>query len=78
MPRVWDVPVQDSTRVRDVRVAAEEAAALAGLDERRTSDVALVATELATNLLKHAQAGEVLVDVVDPPALREGRAGRAV
>ncbi|WP_309058483.1 ATP-binding protein/SpoIIE family protein phosphatase [Streptomyces sp.] len=78
MPRVWDVPVQDSTRVRDVRVAAEGAAALAGLDERRTAVVSLVATELATNLLKHAQAGEVLVDVVDPPALREGRAGRAV
>ena len=26
MPRVWDVPVHDSTRVRDARVAAEEAA----------------------------------------------------
>ncbi|CAL9647292.1 ATP-binding SpoIIE family protein phosphatase [Streptomyces sp. Tu 3180] len=78
MPRVWDVPVQDSTRVRDVRVAAEEAAALAGLDERRTAAVSLVATELATNLLKHARDGEVLVDVVDPPVLREGRTGRAV
>ncbi|CAL9360579.1 hypothetical protein SUDANB176_00666 [Streptomyces sp. enrichment culture] len=78
MPRVWDVPVQDSTRVRDVRVAAEEAAALAGLDERRTAAVSLVATELATNLLKHAQAGEVLVDVVDPPVPREGRAVRVV
>ncbi|MER6406587.1 ATP-binding SpoIIE family protein phosphatase [Streptomyces viridosporus] len=78
MPRVWDVPVQDSTRVRDVRVAAEEAAALAGLDERRTAAVSLVATELATNLLKHAQAGEVLIDVVDPPALREGRTERVV
>ncbi|MET7295750.1 ATP-binding SpoIIE family protein phosphatase [Streptomyces griseoloalbus] len=78
MPRVWDVPVQDSTRVRDVRVAAEDAAALAGLDERRLAAVSLVATELATNLLKHAQAGQVLVDVVDPPAAREGRPGRAV
>lgn len=78
MPRLWDVPVQDPTRVRDVRVAAEEAAALAGLDEQRTATVSLVATELATNLLKHAQAGQVLVDVVDPPAPREGRPGRAV
>ncbi|MCT9143708.1 anti-sigma regulatory factor, partial [Streptomyces violarus] len=74
MPRVWDVPVRDSTRVRDARVAAEDAAALAGLDERRTAAAALVATELATNLLKHAEGGQVLIDVVAPPVLREGRA----
>ncbi|MCP3768189.1 ATP-binding SpoIIE family protein phosphatase [Streptomyces sp. MAR25Y5] len=78
MPRVWDVPVRDSTRVRDVRVAAEEAAVLAGLDERGTSAVSLVATELATNLLKHARDGEVLVDVVEPAVLREGGQARVV
>ncbi|MFC8367778.1 SpoIIE family protein phosphatase [Streptomyces sp. NPDC057238] len=78
MPRVRYVPVQDSTRVRDVRVAAEEAAAAAGLDEQRTAAAALVATELATNLLKHAQAGEVVVDVVDPPVPGEGRPGQVV
>ncbi|MDQ0753708.1 anti-sigma regulatory factor (Ser/Thr protein kinase) [Streptomyces africanus] len=74
MPRVWDVPVRDSTRVRDARVAAESAAALAGLDERRTAAAALVATELATNLLKHAEGGQVLIEVVAPPAPREGGA----
>ncbi|MFC9686001.1 SpoIIE family protein phosphatase [Streptomyces sp. NPDC056948] len=73
MPRLWDVPVRDSTRVRDARVAAEDAAVLAGLDERRTAAAALVATELATNLLKHAEGGQVLIDVVAPPVLREGR-----
>lgn len=78
MPRVWDVPVLDSTRVRDARVAAEGAAALAGLDERRTAAAALVATELATNLLKHAQGGQVLIDVVPPPVPREGREGSRV
>lgn len=79
MPRVWDVPVRDSTRVHDARVAAEGAAALAGLDERRTAAAALVATELATNLLKHAEGGQVLIDIVAPPVLREGREGsRAV
>ncbi|MBB6420233.1 anti-sigma regulatory factor (Ser/Thr protein kinase) [Streptomyces sp. AK010] len=79
MPRVWDVPVRDSTRVRDARVAAEHAAALAGLDERRTAAAALVATELATNLLKHAEGGRVLIDVVTPPVPWEGREGsRAV
>ncbi|GAA2293160.1 hypothetical protein GCM10010234_38160 [Streptomyces hawaiiensis] len=78
MPRVWDVPVRDSTRVRDARVAAEGAAALAGLDERRTAAAALVATELATNLLKHAEGGQVLVEVVAPPVLREGAWGSRV
>ncbi|MDN0198985.1 ATP-binding SpoIIE family protein phosphatase [Streptomyces sp. S.PNR 29] len=79
MPRVWDVPVHDSTRVRDARVAAEHAAALAGLDEKRTAAAALVATELATNLLKHAGGGQVLIDVVAPPVLTQCRDGaRAV
>ncbi|GAA4308673.1 hypothetical protein GCM10023086_27560 [Streptomyces venetus] len=75
MPRLWDVPVRDSTRVRETRVAAEGAAALAGLDERRTAAAALVATELATNLLKHGEGGQVLIDVVDPPVLRRVGAG---
>lgn len=76
MPRVWDVPVHDSTRVRDARVAAEHAAAVAGLDEQRTSAAALVATELATNLLKHAGGGRVVVDVVAPPVLAADREPR--
>ncbi|MFG3550498.1 ATP-binding SpoIIE family protein phosphatase [Streptomyces sp. NPDC047725] len=73
MPRVWEVPVHDSTRVRDARVAAEHAATRAGLDEQCTASAALVATELATNLLKHAGGGLVLIDVVSPPVLTAGR-----
>ncbi|MFF7356725.1 SpoIIE family protein phosphatase [Streptomyces filipinensis] len=65
MTRVWDVPVHDSTRVRDVRVAAEEASLLAGLDPHRTAVAALVATELATNLLKHANGGRMVIGLVD-------------
>jgi anti-sigma regulatory factor (Ser/Thr protein kinase) len=65
MSRVWEVPVRDSTRVRDARVAAEAAAVRAGLDEDRAAEAALVATELATNLLKHADGGLILLDVVD-------------
>jgi anti-sigma regulatory factor (Ser/Thr protein kinase) len=72
MTRVWDVPVHDSTRVRDARVAAQGAAALAGLDEPRTAAAALVATELATNLLKHAGGGQLLVEAVAPPAGHPG------
>ncbi|MFK8906576.1 SpoIIE family protein phosphatase [Streptomyces sp. YS-3] len=65
MSRVWDIPVQDSTRVRDVRVAAEAACAHAGLAPRRTEAAALVATELATNLLKHAGGGRITINLVD-------------
>ena len=68
MSRVWDVPVHDSTRVRDARVAAEHAADLAGLDPARSAAAALVATELATNLVKHTRGGQLLVEPVPAPA----------
>lgn len=66
MPRVWEVPVHDSTRVRDVRVAAAAAARHADLAEDRVAAAELVATELATNLLKHAGGGWILLDLVGP------------
>ncbi|MFJ8630767.1 SpoIIE family protein phosphatase [Streptomyces sp. NPDC093568] len=76
MPRVWEVPVHDSTRVRDVRVAAREAADHARLPESRVAAAELVATELATNLLKHAGGGRILLDLVGPavPAYADERA----
>lgn len=67
MSRVWDVPVHDTTRVRDVRVAAEDACAVAGLNGDRAAAAALVATELATNLLKHAGGGRVVINLVQGP-----------
>ncbi|MET9827898.1 ATP-binding SpoIIE family protein phosphatase [Streptomyces sp. NPDC006385] len=67
MPRVWEVPVHDSTRLRDVRVAAADAAHHAGLAGDRVAAAELVATELATNLLKHAGGGRILLDLVGPP-----------
>ncbi len=64
MSRVWDIPVHDSTRIRDVRVATESASARAGLGPHRTAVAALVATELATNLLKHAGGGRIVINLV--------------
>ncbi|WP_234357662.1 ATP-binding protein, partial [Streptomyces puniciscabiei] len=66
MSRVWDIPVQDSTRVRDVRVAAEAACARTGLDADSTAGAALVATELATNLVKHASGGRIVINLTGP------------
>ncbi|HSR97785.1 MAG TPA: SpoIIE family protein phosphatase [Kofleriaceae bacterium] len=42
-------------------------AATSGLDESRTSDAALIATELATNVLKHAGGGGALLGCVAAP-----------
>ncbi|MFF7969903.1 SpoIIE family protein phosphatase [Streptomyces sp. NPDC007905] len=78
MSRVWEVPVHDSTRVRDVRVAAKEASAHAGLGLDRTAIAELVATELATNLLKHAGGGRIVLNLVDCPATDVPSGGRSV
>ncbi|MFF3615143.1 SpoIIE family protein phosphatase [Streptomyces sp. NPDC002580] len=72
MTRVWDIPVHDSTRVRDVRVAAEDAADHTGLGRDRRALAALVATELATNLLKHGGGGQILIDTVDADLAEPG------
>jgi len=42
-------------------------AATAGLDEARTGDAALIATELATNVIKHAGSGGALLGCVAGP-----------
>ncbi|QIJ60767.1 SpoIIE family protein phosphatase [Streptomyces sp. JB150] len=78
MTRVWDIPVHDSTRVRDVRVAAEAACAEANLGAPRTAAAALVATELATNLLKHADGGRMVINLVEEPDTTNEAADRAV
>ena len=44
-----------------VRRRAATLAAAAGLDEVRTGDAALIATELASNVLKHAQRGGAIL-----------------
>ncbi|MEU6066834.1 MULTISPECIES: ATP-binding SpoIIE family protein phosphatase [Streptomyces] len=78
MSRVWDIPVHDSTRVRDVRVAAEEAGSHAALGAHRTAITALAATELATNLLKHAGGGHVVINIVEHTPAADGTRGPSV
>jgi anti-sigma regulatory factor (Ser/Thr protein kinase) len=55
------VVVDERSQVFSVRQEAREAAAAAGLPERDGSRAELIATELGTNLVKHARGGEVLV-----------------
>lgn len=58
-------PVSDQTHVAAVRRAAGDLAHQLGFNEVRTGEVAICVTELATNILKHARAGEVLLRPVN-------------
>jgi anti-sigma regulatory factor (Ser/Thr protein kinase) len=54
------VIVTEASQVGEARRRACTLARASGLDERQTARVALVVTEAATNLVKHAGGGEVL------------------
>ena len=56
------VEIADSSQVASARRAAVDLAKARGLTETDIGRIALVVTELATNLLKHAQRGEIAID----------------
>lgn len=56
------IEVADPSQIAGARRAASDAAQACGFDEANTGRVALVATELATNLVKHTQGGEIVID----------------
>ncbi len=56
------VEVADQSQVSSARRAATDVAKARGLKETEIGRVALIATELATNLLKHAERGEIVID----------------
>jgi anti-sigma regulatory factor (Ser/Thr protein kinase) len=53
--------VADPSGVAPARRAVEQLADALGLDERRRGEAAIVVTELATNLLRHAGGGEIVL-----------------
>jgi anti-sigma regulatory factor (Ser/Thr protein kinase) len=55
------VMVRDETQIAEARRAASSSASRHGFNEVEVGRVALVTTELATNLIKHAGGGEILV-----------------
>lgn len=59
MLEVW---VKEQSQIAEARRRAAAAATASGFGETAAGRVALVATELATNLLKHGQGGRLLVD----------------
>ncbi|MEV4540454.1 SpoIIE family protein phosphatase [Micromonospora echinaurantiaca] len=67
---VW-FRVETSSAASAVRRAAERLARQLGMGEARTADLAIVAAELTSNLVKHAEEGNLLLR----PVRREGEAG---
>jgi anti-sigma regulatory factor (Ser/Thr protein kinase) len=59
------VTVTDPSGAAQVRRVVATLAASAGLDEGAAGRAALVATEIGTNLVKHAGGGEILVRTLD-------------
>ncbi len=53
------IPVGETSRVAEVRRVAAGMARDCGLAEERAAEVSLLATEAATNLVKHARGGEI-------------------
>jgi anti-sigma regulatory factor (Ser/Thr protein kinase) len=60
--------VTDITHVAEARRTAVEVAKTAGFDETHAGRVAIVATELATNILRHGGGGEMLIGVYEDPS----------
>jgi anti-sigma regulatory factor (Ser/Thr protein kinase) len=59
------VGVNDQSGVAEARRAATDLAGRSGFSDVETGRLALIATELATNLVKHGSGGEILVGSYD-------------
>lgn len=59
------VPVNDASHVAEARRACSDVAGRNGFDEADRGKVALVASEIVTNIVKHGKGGELLVGAFD-------------
>lgn len=55
------LPIEEQSQTADARRVARGMARHAGFDETAAEQMALVVTEICTNLLKHASGGEILI-----------------
>ena len=62
----WDLPVGDSSHVHAAVAMADAAVTHAGLTPADRAACALIATELATNLARHARDGRLVATATDP------------
>jgi anti-sigma regulatory factor (Ser/Thr protein kinase) len=59
------VAISDQSSVGECRRAARALAESAGFDETKMGRIAIIASEVATNIVKHATSGTVLVQMLD-------------
>jgi anti-sigma regulatory factor (Ser/Thr protein kinase) len=57
--------ISDASAIGEARRDSQRLAAQAGFDETLVGRVGIVATELATNMLRHARGGELLLQTLD-------------
>ena len=57
--------ISDSSQVGDARRVAAGLAEGVGLNATQTGQVSIIATELANNILKHAQRGEIILRAIE-------------
>ena len=62
----WDLPVEDPSHVHAAVTMADAAVTRAGLALADRASFALIATELATNLVRHARQGRLVATATDP------------
>jgi anti-sigma regulatory factor (Ser/Thr protein kinase) len=55
------IAVTESSRIAEARRIAKHLAAMQSFDETRAEEAAIVVTEAATNLVKHARGGQILM-----------------
>ncbi len=66
------LPVSENSQIGDVRRVAVQIADEAGFPETEKGQVAIVATELATNLVRHAQHGQMLLRLLPSDEFPDG------
>ena len=64
------VSVDDPSQIGEARRSASAVAAAVGLNETDTGKFALIVTEAATNISKHAQRGEIILRSITGPGSR--------
>jgi len=70
-PRAAATVVADASQVAEARRTASALARAVGLDEVREGTVALIVTEAATNIVKHAAGGgHIIVSPIEDPVVR--------
>lgn len=66
----FTIAIEDSSQVGEARRSAAAIAAVVGLNETDAGKVAILATEAATNIAKHAGRGEIMLRSIDSAGVR--------